>query len=86
LAKNYADSVITSGQYSLIPSYKDLWDVDKEAATYQEVIFGIQFTQGCTTRQCISGVGSEHGLNEYAFNNMANVGGRGTLPKQERAI
>ncbi|PHK31145.1 hypothetical protein VF13_39330 [Nostoc linckia z16] len=77
LAENYADSVITSGQYSLIPSYKDLWDVDKEAASYQEVIFGIQFTRDAQVANA-SGVGSEHGL----FNlpsNMANVGGNGTL-------
>ncbi len=81
LAKNYADSVITSGQYSLIPSYKDLWDVDKEAATYQEVIFGIQFTRDAQLANS-SGVGSEHGLMNLP-NNMNNVGGRGTTKTGE---
>lgn len=76
LAKNYADSVITSGQYSLIPSYKDLWDVDKEAASYQEVIFGIQFTRDAQLANS-SGVGSEHGLMNLPIT-MPNVGGRGT--------
>lgn len=46
LAKNYADSVIQSGVYSLVDNYADLWDVSKEANNYQkEVIYGIQYTK-----------------------------------------
>jgi hypothetical protein len=45
LAKLYADSVINSNQYKLIPSYNDLFDVAKERAAYEEVIFGIPFTR-----------------------------------------
>lgn len=45
LAGVYADSVINSNQYRLIPSYNDLWDVAKERDAYQEVIFGISFTR-----------------------------------------
>ncbi len=77
LAKTYADSVITSGQYSLIPSYNDLWNVDKEAASYQEVIFAIQFTRDAQVANA-SGVGSEHGVMNTP-SNMANVGGSGAL-------
>lgn len=39
----YADSVITSSQYSLITNYADLFDISKETAAYKEVIFGIRF-------------------------------------------
>lgn len=49
LAENYADSVILSNEYSLIPDYGDLWDVTKERSAYQEVIFGIQQTRDATT-------------------------------------
>lgn len=44
-AKLYADSVINSNQYKLIPSYNDLFDVAKERAAYEEVIFGVPFTR-----------------------------------------
>jgi len=45
-ANAYADSVILSNEYSLIPNYADLWNVDKEKDAYnKEVIFGIRFTR-----------------------------------------
>lgn len=45
-AKNYADSVILSGKYSLVNNYADLWDVEKETSNYtSEVIFGLRFTR-----------------------------------------
>ncbi len=49
LAKNYADSVILSNQYSLLPNYADLWDVNKEKNAYKEVIFGVQFARDGTS-------------------------------------
>jgi hypothetical protein len=39
----YADSVINSGQYKLLNNYGDLYDITKEAAAYDEVIFGVRF-------------------------------------------
>ncbi|MEA4976448.1 MAG: RagB/SusD family nutrient uptake outer membrane protein [Paludibacter sp.] len=54
----YADSVITSGQYVLLNNYADLFDIGKEAAAYDEVIFGIQFTQD-TKAASASSRGSE---------------------------
>ncbi len=45
LAKNYADSVILSNEYKLVSNYADLFDVSKEVASYNEVIFAIQQTR-----------------------------------------
>jgi starch-binding outer membrane protein, SusD/RagB family len=39
----YADSVINSGQYTLLNDYGNLFDITKEAGAYDEVIFGIRF-------------------------------------------
>ncbi|MBT1688502.1 RagB/SusD family nutrient uptake outer membrane protein [Dawidia soli] len=39
----YADSVINSNEYILINSFADLFNLDKEADAYDEVIFGIRF-------------------------------------------
>lgn len=39
----YADSVINSNQYALLPNYGDLFEINKETAAYREVIFGIRF-------------------------------------------
>ncbi len=58
LARDYADSVITSGQYSLIGNYATLFDVAQEKNAYQEVIFGIQFTRDATAASA-SARGSE---------------------------
>jgi hypothetical protein len=48
LAKDYADSVIQSNEYSLVSDYADLWDVAKEKNAYKEVIYAIQFTRDAT--------------------------------------
>lgn len=71
LAENWCDSVINSGQYSLVSNFKDLIDVQKEAAAYsREVIFGVQFTRDA--------VGQAFG-SSFASNatpgSMPNVGG-----------
>lgn len=42
-ARLYADSVISSNQYALLPNYGDLFEINKEAGAYTEVIFGIRF-------------------------------------------
>lgn len=42
-ARLYADSVINSNQYTLLPNYGDLFEINKEAGAYAEVIFGIRF-------------------------------------------
>lgn len=39
----YADSVINSGQYKLLNNYGDLFDITKESAAYDEVLFGVRF-------------------------------------------
>ncbi|WP_187774759.1 RagB/SusD family nutrient uptake outer membrane protein [Pedobacter sp. BS3] len=57
----YADSVLTSGQYSLINDYADLFEVAKELQAYKEVIFGIRFQTDGTTRG-MSAAGSEYAL------------------------
>ena len=44
-AKLYADSVITSNEYTLLPNYASLFDVEQEKNAYKEVIFGIQFAR-----------------------------------------
>lgn len=49
LAKEMADAVITSNEYSLLPDYASLWDVNQEKNAYNEVIFGIQFTRDALT-------------------------------------
>lgn len=58
-AKDYADSVILSGEYELIPDYAGLWDVKQEGAAYREVIFGIQYTRDPTAASA-SSIGSEY--------------------------
>ncbi len=42
-AKLYADSVINSNQYALLPNYSDLFEITKETGAYTEVIFGVRF-------------------------------------------
>ncbi len=39
LAINYANDVINSNQYSLVPNYATLWDVNQESVSAQEIIF-----------------------------------------------
>jgi len=57
----FADSVIHSGQYQLIPNYADLFDINKEVDAYKEVIFGIRF-QADPMEILLGSAGSE-----YAF-------------------
>lgn len=58
-ASDYADLVLTSGEYALIADYADLWDVNQERDAYQEVIFAIQFTRDATAASA-SSKGSEY--------------------------
>ncbi|WP_347839579.1 RagB/SusD family nutrient uptake outer membrane protein [uncultured Draconibacterium sp.] len=44
-AKEYADQVINSGEYSLVADFGDLWDVNKEKQNGQEVIFAVKFAR-----------------------------------------
>jgi hypothetical protein len=44
-AKDYADQVISSGEYSLMNDFGTLWDVSKEKQNGQEVIFAIKFAR-----------------------------------------
>lgn len=73
-AKLYADSVINSNQYKLIPSYNDLFDVAKERDAYQEVIFGIPFTRDAQ----LGALGSQF-AGFFMPNTYGNVAGQGTL-------
>lgn len=73
-ARDYSDSVILSGQYSLMNNYADLWNVNNEANAYNtEVIWGIRFTRD-NVQQAIKSVGSEFAL-RYMPVNMGNVTG-----------
>ncbi|MDR2626634.1 MAG: RagB/SusD family nutrient uptake outer membrane protein, partial [Dysgonamonadaceae bacterium] len=47
-AVNWADSVLLSGEYYLLPNYADLYDVKREKNAYNEVIYGIQFSRDAT--------------------------------------
>lgn len=73
-AKLYADSVINSNQYKLIPSYNDLFDVAKERAAYEEVIFGIPFTRDAQ----LGALGSQF-AGFFMPSSYGNVAGQGTL-------
>jgi hypothetical protein len=42
-AISHADAVISSNQYKLLDNYADLWNVDKELAAYDELIFVVPF-------------------------------------------
>lgn len=72
LASDWCDSVIKSNQYILISNIKDLIDVNKEAAAYQEVLFGIQFTRDAVAQA----LGSSFAANSTP-GSLANVGGNG---------
>lgn len=73
-AKLYADSVINSNQYRLIPSYNDLFDVAKERAAYEEVIFGIPFTRDAQ----LGSLGSQF-AGFFMPSSYGNVAGQGVL-------
>ena len=72
-SKIYADSVISSNQYKLIPNFNDLFDVAKERAAYQEVIFGIPFTRDAQ----LGTLGSQF-AGFFMPTTMPNVAGQGT--------
>lgn len=73
-ARNYADSVILSGKYSLANNYADLFDVDKEAIAYtNEVIFGLRFTRDKNASSSAS-KGSEY-ASRWMPNTMGGVTG-----------
>ncbi|MFT4092733.1 MAG: RagB/SusD family nutrient uptake outer membrane protein [Niabella sp.] len=82
-AAAYADSVISSGEYSLISNYADLFDIAKETQAYNEVIFGIRFQTDGTAR-AQPAAGSEYALRFNAPNtyyvsaNGDNQNGDGT--------
>lgn len=42
-AELYADSVITSNEYTMFSNYGDLFEITKETGAYSEVIFGVRF-------------------------------------------
>jgi hypothetical protein len=79
-AVNWCDSVIVSGEYRMLDNYADLFDVDKERAAYQEVIYGIQFTRDATASGS-SSLGSEWPYitqptsRRGVTGNLANLGG-----------
>lgn len=74
LAEIYADSVINSNQYKLIASYNDLFDVAKERAAYEEVIFGIHFTRDAQ----LGTLGSQF-AGFFMPNSFGGVAGQGVL-------
>lgn len=84
LAENYADSVISSNEYSLVSDYANLFDVNKEKSAYQEVIFAIQHTRDATAASA-SSRGSElpyytqPSYRYYICGNVTNGAGAGTL-------
>lgn len=78
MAVNYADTVLLSGKYNLIPKYNDLFDLTKENAAYAtggEILFGIRFA-------AISGVNVG---NRYARMFLPNTlrGVTGTQPNRQ---
>lgn len=69
-ASLYADSVINSGQYTLLANFADLFNVKKEVASYSEVIFGVRYTVD-NVRTALGSSGSE-----FAFRTLPkNIGG-----------
>ncbi|AKQ46184.1 hypothetical protein TH63_12020 [Rufibacter radiotolerans] len=79
----YADSVINSGQYRLIPNFADLFEVTKETAAYEEVLFGVRF-QTDNQNRAQPAAGSEFALRFMApatvgVTARANTSGAATL-------
>lgn len=73
----YADSVISSTQYTLLNNYGDLFDIAKEDGAYKEVIFGIRFQTDASARAQPS-AGSEFAL-RFAAGNTAGVTAPGSV-------
>lgn len=59
-ARDMADNVILSNQYMLVPNYADLWDIEKEAGAYAEVIYGIPYKRDAGASLSLA-MGSEIG-------------------------
>ncbi len=72
----YADSVINSGEYILLPNYGDLFDINKETDAYREVIFGIRFQTDPTNRGQPA-AGSEYALRFGSTNTYGVSAGGG---------
>jgi hypothetical protein len=83
-AKAEADSLINSGQYSLLSDYAKLYDVTNKVAPYSEVIFGIAYSRDPT----VVNVTAE-GSNWAAYFNPStkpNSGGNGAFKTGNGAI
>lgn len=57
-ARDMADNVILSNEYTLVSDYADLWNIEKESTAYREVIFGIPYTRDAGA-SLASSLGSE---------------------------
>ncbi|MGV3638935.1 MAG: RagB/SusD family nutrient uptake outer membrane protein [Adhaeribacter sp.] len=77
LASTYADSVINSNQYKLIPNFADLFDQGKEAAAYDEVLFGIRF-QVDQQNRAQPAAGSEFAVRFLVANTRGTTGANNT--------
>ncbi|GHV02540.1 hypothetical protein FACS1894159_11380 [Bacteroidia bacterium] len=78
-----ADIVINSSQYRLLDNYADLWDVEKEALSYNEHILVVPFFRDLDAVED-SSLGSQaarfycpNGINEDGSNLSGNVYGKG---------
>jgi starch-binding outer membrane protein, SusD/RagB family len=76
LARTYADSVLLSGNYTLLANYGDLFDITKETSAYNEVIFGIRFQTDQQAR-AQPAAGSEFAL-RFGASNTHFVAANGT--------
>lgn len=75
-ANFYADEVINSKQYSLLNNYADIFDINREVAAYDEVIFGVRF-QTDPQNRALPASGSEFALH-FAHDNTDGVTANGT--------
>ena len=83
-AKLYADSVINSTQYALLPNYGDLFEITKETGAYTEVIFGVRFQTDQQAR-AQPAAGSEFAL-RFGTPNTHFVSGQATTGAGDGAI
>jgi hypothetical protein len=72
----HADSVIASGQYTLLNNYGDLFEITKETGAYSEVIFGVRFQTDQQAR-AQPAAGSEFAL-RFGSPNTHFISGNGT--------
>ncbi len=84
-AKDHAESVIISGEYTLTNNYADLFDVNRERDAYREVIFAVQHTRDGRTSSNGGSLGSELAYYTqptnrfYISGDVANGRGGGTM-------